>query len=182
MDEKKNDTKVKNSGSVCGIIKRISFLILIFIIGCATVNQFVPLEITKDIPQGTKKIIILKNVTAENLYKEIYLLTIKEGFGVLNDNVELKSITTDVKDVEADTFLKMSIIVESTENGSKATITGKWQYGPQSQAFQQALVGYTTTPQWSDAEWKGSSDKCSMALAKMVVFAKEIPDSNINYQ
>lgn len=164
---------------ICGILTVAS---LIIIISCATTIELIDQETAQQIPNGAKRVLLISSTLADSLYQRLYTVAVREGFGIKSSNNEMRSFTTEPKDVGGDTYLRMNVIVEISDGLSVATINGQWQFGVSTQAMQRALVGYSTTPTWEDAFWAGSGTKHRMAFAAMVKFAKEFPNTSIEYE
>jgi len=173
--------RIKSAAASVMVILLMAAACLI-IIGCATTIELIDPEAAAQIPDGAKKVLVSSSMSADSLYQSLYATAVREGFGIKSSNNEMRSFSTEAKDVGGDTYLRMNVIVELKDSISLATINGQWQFGEATQAMQRVLVGYDTTPTWEDAYWAGAGTKYRMAFAAMVKYAKQIPEIRLEYE
>ena len=142
-------------------------------------------DVAQKIPDKSKFIIITSNTSADSLYNDIYLTLVKDGFGISQSNEKVRNLTTEIKYVGVDTYLKVNLFVEGKAEQSIARLSGQWQYGTSTQVFSQSLFGVSAPPTlkdvvWSIDYWEGGS-KPNQAFAYMYKISKVI-SNNISFE
>lgn len=158
---------------ICGILAVAS---LIIIISCATTIEVIDPETARQIPKEAKRVLVISSTSADSLYQRLYTVAVREGFGIESSSNEMRSFTTYPKYVGWDTYLRMNVIVEMNNGLSVATINGQWQSRGQWQPHDLIM------PTWVDAFWAGPGTKYRKAFSAMVKFAKEFPNTSIEYE
>jgi len=153
----------------------ISFLLLLLLSACATVN--LPDGISGDIPKGSEVVIIVSDAPPEDLFTEIFRELGRRGYGIEDANQELGSITTEYTAMgDMDANLQVRVFVESTEGGSEGRLRGSWSLG----SFSSNLFGVELDNM--DASWGGPTDKRTHAFAELIEIALSISNQGITYE
>src|SRR5680860_798897 len=101
------------------------FLFLTIIVSCVSTKN-IPTNISSEIPDDANVIKLYSDNSASKLYSDIYKSLAQKGFSFAQENKDMGTISTDFKDIEQGTTLKINVFVEESDDGSIATLRGAW--------------------------------------------------------
>lgn len=149
--------------------------------GCVT-SSFVPDDIARGIPDGAKAIKLYSASSTDALYRDVYRELVRRGFGITQENEDMGTFSTDFNDIEQGTMLQVIVFVEDSDEGSVATMRGKWGIDATMAAGISAAAGAGVGGGGAeDAEW-GASGRPGAAFGQMAIIASEIPHTRIEYE
>lgn len=134
----------------------------------------------KQIPRGSKKVIVNVSYGAGSLFNIISKNFAREGCPVQTDKNAMQ-IYCNGKSIEGGTLLKAMVFVEPTTSGSQATFSGEWGLNQEGQIAMQAFTKtqiYATSP--IVFEQTGTT-KADVAFQHLVLMARQIQAGNISY-
>lgn len=160
----------------------LSVILLFSLSGCISTSIIsdttkVSRDELKNIPKGAKFIEVIKSISADSLYENIYEILISKGHRIFKDDKKRYYLTTEGKDIGQSTLQRM--VLKITENGdtSKLKISTEWKAGSEATNFASALGGMTAQSDWAIATWE--TNRLGIAFAESYSIAKEVKDAEI---
>ena len=148
---------------------------LIFMQSCVSVSMIssisgVKQKILTDIPKGVRIINVKKyNISADNLYEEVYNILLTRGHRIFKDDQKRHYITTEGRDIGESTLQRMTIVISENGKDSNLKITTEWKAGSDATTTASAMSGINVYSDWAIAKWEisrlGISFAESLAIA-----------------
>lgn len=160
-------------------------VLLILLTGCISTSHIAQtsglseVEL-KMIPKGAKEVILQKDVTASELYEEIYSSLLLRGHRIAKDDKERHYIMTEGKDVGQSTLHRLTVLVTENEGKSSATIRTEWKPGTDAVMGASIATGVGISADWSQSEW--TTDRLGLAFAESVAVANGVKDGKITFK
>jgi hypothetical protein len=174
--------KMKNIITKTGI----SIFVLIFMQSCVSVSMIssmsgVKQKILTDIPKGVRIINVKKhNISADNLYEEVYNILLTRGHRIFKDDQKRHYITTEGRDIGESTLQRMIIVISENGKDSNLKITTEWKAGSDATTTASAMSGINVYSDWAIAKWEIS--RLGISFAESVAIACEINGEEITYE
>jgi hypothetical protein len=137
-------------------MKKLVFLMIMFS-GCVTAT-YLPETAGYNIPQGANLIVLKSTLGPSWLFDEIAKYLIKDGFRI-KENMDRMTIESEGKELMEGTLGRFTILIEKSEDGSKATIRPEWSVtesvAAMGNAMGAAIGGFNVgmRPGWEIAAW-----------------------------
>lgn len=150
--------------------------ILVFaaaLIGCVS-QDFVPADQAVRIPANADKVVAYSAQPPQDLYAALYKTLILDGHRISSENKDMMMLSTEGKDIGESTTVRLTVVVEKTDAGSKATIKGDWRLGQMGQMWVNSALGVSTNADWMAVIWKASEPRNKRAFAYMTGVAKKV--------
>tara|TARA_R110002124_G_scaffold46903_2_gene140216 strand:- start:343 stop:807 length:465 start_codon:yes stop_codon:yes gene_type:complete len=150
------------------------------IVSCVSTKN-IPTNISSEIPDDANAIKLYSDNSASKLYSDIYKSLAQKGFSFAQENKDMGTISTDFKDIEQGTTLKINVFVEESDDGSIATLRGAWgvtsSFGAGLTAATGSSLGGTSA---EEANW-GKSGRPKVAFGELAVIANDINHKRLEY-
>jgi hypothetical protein len=158
----------------------ILIIALAFFIGCVSTTHL-PQEFRESIPKKARAIRIYSQVDSQKYFKVIYKHLASAGFSIANENAEMGTLSTDFKDIDQGTTLRVIVLVEDYDGGAIATLRGQWGITASTAAAMSA--GFKTNIGGStaeDAHWDGVG-RPKLAFGELALIASNIDHEKLEY-
>lgn len=159
-----------------------AFFFTFILSSCSGSYYLLPESEIKQIPLGSRRIIVEVPYEQETLLTHMAKYFSREGFSVQADKIAMQT-STGFKSIEGGATVRMVAAVDTSENGSKVTISGEWGLNNDGQASLWAFGGMPGAYASSSVVYEGriGSTKAGIAFQHMVLAAKSIPLAKIKF-
>lgn len=142
-----------------------SALILIFLVGCASSGMSSERE--NEIPRGANALILVSELSPDELYRQAYQRVRKAGLRMDESNEEMNSFATDGGPVgESSSTMRLDVFIEDADPGSKLTARADVQ-----------ITGFG----WMRASMAGRGSDPRVAFEELVLLVESVPHQEIRY-
>lgn len=135
---------------------------------------YLPADQAVRIPAKADKVVAYSTLPPQDLYTAVYKALILDGNRIAAENKEMMTLSTDGKDIGESVTIRMMVVVEKTETGSKATLRGDWRLGQMGQMWVNSALGVSTNADWMAAAWKADEPRSKRAFSYMTSVAKKV--------
>lgn len=159
----------------------ITILALSFVSSCSPV-YLVNKEDFKEIPYGSKKVIIETGYSADSLFNNVAHIFLRDGWAIDADRTlyQIKSLG---KSIGHGTYLIPHVYVQSTNFGSVCFISGEWGLDTNGQIAMSAMTGMNGLSRSNEIVFEGSAvTKPGLAFQQMIIFAQQVPGGKIFFE
>ncbi len=158
--------------------------------GCSAIRSaypVVPSEIAQAIPQNARAVKVYSDQPPADYYRTVYRALVGRGFDVhwWNKDQKRGTLSTEFKDFNPLTALKLNVVVEDAPGGSVATLRGQERDSDDHNrnkniAYEAAGMGELSSDHGraEDAIWKEHS---GAAFGEMAVIANALPHTRVEY-
>jgi hypothetical protein len=162
-----------------------NILLFLFIavtfIGCGSGYQsMLSSDITSKIPNGANKVIITTGVTSDSLFNEVFSLLTDQNFRIATENKGLGYLSTEGKKIWESIFLRMSIKISRTNNGSKLIAFGESMLDASTMSTINSIYGTNIAPEWKITS-RRDDGKIEVAYEKMILILQKITHERIEF-
>lgn len=95
--------------------------------------------------------VVSSALTADSLFNEVFSVLTDQNFGISSENKSIGYLRTEGKDIGSGTYMRMSIKITKTENGSKLVGSAEWMPDAVTISNVNAIFGAHLTQEWGIA-------------------------------
>ncbi|MCB0386427.1 MAG: hypothetical protein KDD43_13625 [Bdellovibrionales bacterium] len=154
-------------------MKNVVLCLLISLVGCVS-QQYLTEDQASRIGKGSEVVEFNMRGDSAEVYTAIYKALVNAGFRIAHDNREMLTISTEGKDIEQDTKLRMLVVMQPGPYVVRVVLRGEWLPGSQTQAMASGIAGRTLNVEWFPARWGRQTGRPELSFAYMVKFAREL--------
>lgn len=153
----------------------------IYFIGCMPppYQSILSPQLNSKIPNGADKVVLSSALPTDSLFNEVFSVLTEQNFRISSENKSIGYLSTEGKDIGSGTYMRMSIKITKTENGSKLVGSAEWMPDAVTLATANAIFGAHLTQEWGIAS-RSNVGKPDFVFEKMVLILQRITNININ--
>ncbi|GIV82737.1 MAG: hypothetical protein KatS3mg051_2091 [Anaerolineae bacterium] len=153
----------------------------ILLAGCVSISQGLDPDLAASIPQGASAIRLYSSEPPDDYYTYLSRALIDQGYVITQSDPTLRVLTTDYREVGQATTLSITVAVDPHEEGSVATLRGRWGVTGSFAAGLGASVGASISPEVGEtAIWK-KYNRGGVAFGAMAALARTLQHTAMEY-
>jgi hypothetical protein len=157
-------------------------LALLLLAGCVSSGTTVSSEVENEIPEGATSVVVQSTSSPEQLYTSVYQTLTEKGYPIQHSNDEMRSVTTEFKEVGQATTLSVSASVHETDTGATLRLQGRWGVtGSFAAGMSAATAADVDKNVGQPAKWK-PKNRAGVAFGALASLAQEVPHQGIRYK
>lgn len=154
-------------------MKKSILVLAAVLIGCVS-QDFIPADQAVRIPANADKVVAYSAQTPQDLYAAVYKALILDGHRIAAENKDMMTLSTEGKDIGESVTVRLTVVVEKTDAGSRAILRGDWRLGQMGQMWVNSALGVSTNADWMAAAWKADEPRSKRAFSYMTSVAKKV--------
>ncbi|MFA5587683.1 hypothetical protein [Proteiniphilum saccharofermentans] len=167
-------------------MKKILLGLTVLLSGCISMTHIaetsgIESEILKTVPKNATEVILKKDVSAIDLYNELYSSLLSRGHRIDRDDKERFYITTQGKDVGQSTLQRSTIVVTEDSGTSTAVIRSEWKPGTTATLGGSMFAGVGISADWEKATW-AETGRPQIAMAEAIAIGYGVKGAVISFK
>jgi hypothetical protein len=112
-----------------GCMKNLWMAVAAMVVSGCVQQSFIPEDQAVRIPANADKVVAYSAQPPQDLYAALYKTLILDGHRIAAENKDMMTLLTEGKDIGESVTVRLTVVVEKTDAGSKATLRGDWRLG-----------------------------------------------------
>ncbi len=181
MDIHYNLQSKKKPMRVCMIKQRLAILFLIVLAGGCT-SQRLPMDVPEDnIPEDAEIAVVTAGMQSDALFDVVVDSLKRGGYMIDQNNRKLQAITTQSRNIDDETQMRMSFLIEPiNQTSARITVRAEWRINKKEKQENMEEVDNPEAIGWRVASWSDPHPS-QRAFAHMVQFIHRLPNDRISF-